>query len=327
MTGAWALESTIGSGSVGEVWRARHTADGRIGALKRLRPDAIDRQRTSLTDEAAALLHLSHPNLPTLLDADLNTEPPYLVMSLAEGEPLNALIASGALWLYPLADRLSALAALAGAVDSIHALGWLHRDIKPANVRGLAHPMLLDFGLACPFDGCDHPDEGTAAYLPPLGESPSPASDRYAFAVTAYEVLFGAHPTLTHTDSGQSPAKLRRLSADRLASDAWRRPSRLAPHALPGDLRGGDLGALEACFAAGLAPDPAQRPPNLTGWVAQLAAICAPLVSQPPLDGSPFRPPPAFPGYTDLEAAGLGDTDHPPRRGWWSALRALFERS
>lgn len=322
MTGAWTLESAIGSGSVGEVWRARHTVNGCVGALKRLRADATDRQRASLTDEAAALRHLHHPHLPELLDADLSAEPPYLVMSLADGEPLNALIASGALWSHPLADRLKALTALADAVDSIHARGWLHRDIKPANVRGLDHPVLLDFGLACPLADCGHPDAGTAAYLPPPGEPPSPASDRYAFAVTAYELLFGAHPTLTHTDGGQSPAKLRRLSAERLASGMWRRPSGLASHALPGDLRGGDLGALEAHFAAGLAPDPAQRPPNLTGWVAGLSTLCAPLVSQPPPDGLAFRPPPALPGYTDLEAAGLGETDHPPRRGWWSLLWA-----
>jgi serine/threonine protein kinase len=326
MTGAWALESAIGSGSVGEVWRVRHTIDGRVGALKRLRPDATDRQRASLTDEAAALRHLHHRHLPELLDADLSAEPPYPVMSLAEGESLNALIASGALWSHPLADRLNALAALAGAVDSIHARGWLHRDIKPANVRGVAHPVLLDFGLACPLADCGHPDAGTAAYLPPPGEPPSVVSDRYAFAVTAYEVMFGAHPTLIHTDSGQSPAKLRRLSAERVVSGAWRRPSELASHALPGDLRGGDLGALEACFAAGLAPDPAQRPPDLTGWVGQIVTVCAPLVSQPPSDGSPFRPPPALPGYTDLEAAGLTQTDHIPRHGWWSALRALFGR-
>lgn len=326
MTGVWALESAIGSGSVGEVWRARHTVDGRVGALKRLRPDATDRQRASLTDEAAALRHLHHPHLPELLDADLSADPPYLVMSLADGEPLNTLIAGGALWSHTLADRLNALVALAGAVDSIHARGWLHRDIKPANVRGLAHPVLLDFGLACPLADCGHPDAGTAAYLPSPGEPPSPASDRYAFAVTAYEVLFGAHPTLTHADGGQSPAALRRLSANRLASGEWRRPSGLASHTLPGDLRGGDLSALEACFAAGLAPNPAQRPPNLTGWVAQLAAICAPLVTQPPLNGSPFRPPPALPGYTDLEAAGVNETDHPPRRRWWSMLRAWLGR-
>jgi len=144
----WTLLERIGSGSTGEVWRAQ-APSGQLAALKQAADSGAENQRRSLKVEAAILAGLSHPHIPALLDADLEAERPYLVMTLAEGEALNVLIASGALWGHPLSARLSALESLAEAVDYLHGRGLIHRDIKPSNMRGLTHPLLLDFGLAC----------------------------------------------------------------------------------------------------------------------------------------------------------------------------------
>lgn len=314
----WHLTDPIGAGSVGEVWRATDALTGQPVALKRLKPDAPDYHLDSLRREVDALRHIpAHPALPALVGHDLRADPPYLVMSLAQGEPLNVLLASGEVWRFSLAQRLDALHTLADAVAHLHAHGWLHRDLKPANLRGLSPLTVLDFGLACRLDA-PAPKGGTPAYQPPEPDT-SPASDGFAVAVTAYELLLGAHPLLSYDDHGQPPDALRALMADRMQAGQWRAPSGLAPAAMPADLRGADLSALTDLFLRGLSPDPIQRPTDLRAWVEGVAQAAAPdgLYPAP----SPFSPEPQPPNFTEQQAAGHIATRHPPPQGWRRFLR------
>lgn len=326
---AWTRLEKIGSGSAGEVWRVQD-ADGRLAALK------LEHRRGTLQAEIAALTRLQHPHIPDVIDADLDADPPYLVMTLAEGEALNVLIATGALWTHPLATRLDALEAIADALHYLHAQGWLHRDVKPSNMRGLNHPFLLDFGLACRVDHLDSPEAGTHAYMPPLGETPSPAADRYAFAVSTYHILFGAHPTRDHHRTTFQAAPDRAADAVAFASGEWRRPTLLPPSAIPGDLRGADLAGLEALFSPAFSADVHQRPPDLRVWLRAIRTCCSPDIitgqarddSLAPSDNEiPFVPPPALPDFTAQQAAGFDETQPPVSRSWWERLLARLRRS
>ena len=353
---AWSRLEKIGSGSTGEVWRVQ-APDGRFAALKQ------EHQHRSLKAEIAALAQLDHPHIPDILDADLNAEHPYLVMTLAEGEALNVLIATGALWEYSLTLRLDALASLADAVAHLHQRGLIHRDIKPSNMRGLAHPLLLDFGLACAIGKFDDPDAGTSAYMPPPGEPPSPAADRYAFAVSVYHLLFGAHPSRDHHRKTYQMPQDRADDAAAFASGDWRRPTTLPPSSIPGDLRGADLAGLEALFIPAFSAEVSARPPDLGVWMGKIRGCCGmgeaqeslkiqrtlhevsvqeeilaignPFVGTPFLasassispsaDETPFIPPPALPDFTAQQAAGFDDTRPPSQGRWWARFLARLQ--
>jgi serine/threonine protein kinase len=166
--GPYAIEALIGTGGMGEVYRARDTRLGRTVALKIL-PEGLaadpDRRRR-FEHEARAASALNHPHICALFDVGESVLPnpesrtpnpvsvSYLVMEHLEGETLAARIARGPL---PTADVLAYGAQIAGALSAAHRGGIVHRDLKPGNVMltGNGAPRsnsgtvkLLDFGLA-----------------------------------------------------------------------------------------------------------------------------------------------------------------------------------
>ncbi|MBK8033560.1 MAG: protein kinase [Chloroflexi bacterium] len=132
------LETKLGCGSVGEVWRAQ--VDGRMVAVKLINDPANARQRHSLETELQALNCLEHPAIPALYGFDLEGERAYIIMEYIAGEPFHRLIAEGGIWHIPLDRRLTILDQIAGAVTYSHARGLIHRDIKPANIIGIEQP-------------------------------------------------------------------------------------------------------------------------------------------------------------------------------------------
>jgi hypothetical protein len=205
--GQYTLESKIGEGGMGVVYRARHALLRRPTAVKLLpkgmKAEAVQR----FEREVQITAELKHPNTITVYDFGHTPDGVfYYAMELLEGPSLQKLVEqSGA---QPAARVVRILRMIAGALVEAHGRGLIHRDIKPANIVITERPDLmevatiLDFGLAReierPKDSSITSDEkivGTPLYLPPeVILSPNAAdarSDIYAMGAVAYFMLTG----------------------------------------------------------------------------------------------------------------------------------------
>ncbi|MBP1610866.1 MAG: serine/threonine protein kinase, partial [Acidobacteria bacterium] len=193
--GPYELLSPVGTGGMGEVWKARDTRLGRIVAIKRVKEQHTERFK----QEARSIAALNHPNICQLYDVG----PDYLVLEYIEGKPL----------LCPLPEREAVQLAIqiATALEEAHRNGIIHRDLKPSNimVTDKGSVKLLDFGLAKLYEQsasistsptADFPATqagavlGTIAYMSPEQAQGQPAdarSDIFAFGLVLYEMLSG----------------------------------------------------------------------------------------------------------------------------------------
>jgi eukaryotic-like serine/threonine-protein kinase len=144
------LVAKIGSGGMGEVYKAEDTKLGRTVAIKLLPVDTHRDQnaRRRFFHEARSASSLNHPNIVTIHAIEEVEGRDFIVMEYVEGQTLKELIEhDGAL---PLARLLDVGIQAADALQAAHELNLIHRDIRPANIlvttRG--HAKLLDFGLA-----------------------------------------------------------------------------------------------------------------------------------------------------------------------------------
>src|SRR5882672_69670 len=146
--GPYEIQSPLGAGGMGEVYRARDTRLERDVAVKvlpaNLSSDPNLRQR--LEREAKAVSKLSHPHICTLHDIGHQDGVDFIVMELVEGETLEQRLTKGPL---PPDQTLRIAAQVADALAKAHKLGFVHRDLKPANVMlTKTGAKLMDFGLA-----------------------------------------------------------------------------------------------------------------------------------------------------------------------------------
>ena len=146
--GPYHVESLVGSGGMGRVFRATDTRLGRLVAIKVLASGgAFDQQmRARFGREARAVAALTHPHICTLYDVGSHDQLDYLVMEYLEGDTLASRLRNG-----PLAVDLALTHAIeiAGALDHAHSHGIIHRDLKPGNIMLTSGgAKLLDFGLA-----------------------------------------------------------------------------------------------------------------------------------------------------------------------------------
>jgi len=187
--GPYRIESKLGEGGMGEVFRAVDTRLGRAIAIKTTREEFGVR----FEQEARAISSLNHPNICTLYDVG----PHYLVMELVEGETLASRLKSGPL---PLKTALLYSSQIVAALVEAHGKSIIHRDLKPGNIMiGKSGVKVLDFGLARV--GLDEAVTdsrmvvGTPAYMAPEqreGKAIDARTDIYAYGLVLYEMLTGA---------------------------------------------------------------------------------------------------------------------------------------
>src|ERR1700691_4729558 len=157
--GPYEIQSLLGSGGMGEVYRARDTRLGRDVAIKVL-PAHLSSDpdlKLRMEREARAISSLNHPHICTLHDIGSQDGINFLVMEHLEGETLADRVQRGAI---PLDEALKIAIEIAGALDKAHARGIVHRDLKPANIMLTKNgPKLMDFGLAKPSGGLGRSEE------------------------------------------------------------------------------------------------------------------------------------------------------------------------
>jgi len=143
--GVHEVEALIGSGGMGEVYRARDTRLGRAVALKVLPPEvAGDAERAARFErEARALASLNHPNIAAIY----GVEDRALILELVEGESLSHRLERGRV---PAAEAIKIAGQVADALDAAYERGIVHRDLKPSNIMLAATGAVkvLDFGIA-----------------------------------------------------------------------------------------------------------------------------------------------------------------------------------
>jgi Tol biopolymer transport system component len=219
--GPYEILSPIGSGGMGEVYRARDSRLDRIVAIKVSKEHFSER----FEREARAVAALNHPNICTLHDVGPN----YLVMEYIEGQPLMGPL--------PVDRALTFAVQICDALDAAHRKGIVHRDLKPGNILVTTSGIKLhDFGLArvTVGMGADAPTDprltqlgqvmGTPAYMSPEqweGQPGDARSDIYALGCVLYEMLTGK--TVAHERTPVQPAAIEAIVSACLEKDPEQR--------------------------------------------------------------------------------------------------------
>jgi eukaryotic-like serine/threonine-protein kinase len=146
--GPYEILGLVGSGGMGEVYRARDSRLGRFVAIKVLSTDtSADRAQLSRFEREARLASsLNHPNIVTIYDIGEENSIPYIAMELVEGKTLRELLADGPI---PMRRTINIAQQIADALAKAHESGIVHRDLKPENVMVTNDGVVkvLDFGL------------------------------------------------------------------------------------------------------------------------------------------------------------------------------------
>ena len=292
--GSYEVIDRLGSGGMGEVYRARDTRLGRTVALKVLRKDADPELLRRLDREARAASALSHPNIVQIYDVGVaagEAGEHYVVMECVEGETLRRRLARGPL---PIPELLDLGAQLTDGLARAHRAGVLHRDLKPENLVVTPEGLLkiLDFGLAKlttpPLGDVDARETltrhgtragmllGTLEYMSPEQASGRPVdarADQFAVGLILSEMATG-RPVFRRDTPAQVLAAVIEREAEPLR--------RLRPDAPE---------ALEAIVSRCLQKDPALRFEKTDELASQLSALAGrsragslggvPLVSAP----------------------------------------------
>lgn len=294
--GRYEVESPIGAGGMGEVYRARDTRLNRNVALKVL-PEVLARdpeRMARLKREAQVLASLNHSNIATIYGLEEFDDVIAISMELVEGQTLAAVIATrGGI---PIEEALPWAKQIAEALEYAHEHGIIHRDLKPANIKITPEGAVkvLDFGLAKTLDAnpsSPSPDLansptltaaatragmilGTAAYMSPeqaRGKVVDKRTDIWAFGVVLFELLTGRMlfrgEDVTETlasvvketpDLGEVPAEVRPLLESCLEKDPRKR------------LR--DMGDWTRLLGREPAPPPQFKGTGILPWAVAVAA-------------------------------------------------------
>jgi Tol biopolymer transport system component/predicted Ser/Thr protein kinase len=208
--GPYEIQSPLGSGGMGEVYRATQRSLGRQVAIKVLSPEfASDPDRLRrFEQEARSASALNHPNIISIYDVGCEGANSYIAMEFVDGKTLRDLLEAGPI---PIKKSLQIVAQIADGLAKAHAAGIVHRDVKPENVMITRDGFvkILDFGLA----KLTRPDPegrestvagfnstqlgmvlGTVGYMSPeqvRGLNADARSDIFSLGATCYEMISG----------------------------------------------------------------------------------------------------------------------------------------
>src|SRR5918993_440696 len=206
--GRYIIESKLGEGGMGVVFKARDSQLGRAVAIKVLPPDKVadPERKRRFVHEAKAASALNHPNIITIHDIGSHDGTDFIVMELLGGTTLaQALPVHG----LPLRQALTYAIEIADALARAHEAGIIHRDLKPANVMitESGSVKVLDFGVAKLLEGVEPSISttiaaateqgvtvGTPAYMSPEqaeGRKLDGRSDIFSFGAVLYEMVTG----------------------------------------------------------------------------------------------------------------------------------------
>lgn len=278
VSGRYRVDSLIGAGGFGRVYRGIHLTLGEPVAIKFLLEEFSNRpeQRARFKREAVALAKIRHPSIVAVHDYGEHLGELYMVMELVRGTQLFDRIKDERGSLMPVERVCALIDQVLAVLEVAHALGIVHRDLKPENVMLLEtedrtdHIKVLDFGLALMDDrmGGDRLTatravQGTPIYMSPeqcRGRDVGPATDVYATGVMFFELLCGTPPfegdsvpdimakhmyveppTLAERGATNVPAGIEALLLSALAKKADERPTaRVFREQLARALRGED---------------------------------------------------------------------------------------
>jgi len=242
--GPYRLLQRLGEGGMGVVYLAADPGQRRV-AVKALRPAiaADPNARRRLAREVETMRRVRSPFVAEVIDADVTSDPPYIVTRYVEGRTLEEVVGQGG----PLTGaQLARLASgLALALSAVHAAGVVHRDLKPGNVMiAGGEPVVIDFGIAQIPDSTRLTQTGmfmgTPGYLAPEvieGKPSGPASDVHSWGATVAFAATGRPPFGTgafetifyriingQPDLAGFPAPLLSLVSQALSRDPAQRP-------------------------------------------------------------------------------------------------------
>lgn len=272
IAGRYEIESLVGEGGMGEVYRVRHRQLGKPFALKLMQEhfsrDEFFRELFHREAQLASLLQ--HPNIVSVVDfGDDSEHGLFMVMELLHGESLTSRIKQHGR--IPLPTACDVLVQIADALMFSHSHHVVHADVKPDNILCINEPTargnewavkLLDFGMANLHSAERGEEEavgGTPEFMAPeriAGHSPRPSMDIYSLGIIMYQMITGVVPftgkTIEETFDAHENATQRRLS-DVLGERVPERVEMLVDRAL--------------------AKRPADRHPDMKAFLADLQAF------------------------------------------------------
>jgi len=202
--GSYRLISRLGTGGMGEVWRAEDTKLLRQVAIKILPPQLAEdpEWKERFMREARSIAQVTHPNIATIYNIEQDGATLFMAMELVEGEPLGTMIARGPM--IPL-DAVRVAAHVADGLAEAHTKGIVHRDIKPDNIIvSTRYVKVLDFGIAKQMGNATDANLtqgnvviGTPHYMSPeqaMGRTIDSRTDIFSLGVVMYEMLSGKKP-------------------------------------------------------------------------------------------------------------------------------------
>lgn len=193
-----------GSGGMAVVYKARDEALGRTVALKIMRPNLSndEKSRERFRNEARHIAQLQHPNIVTVHDFLTEADRYVLVMEYIEGQDVKRLLRErGAM---PIQRALDVAIQVSEGLGYAHRRNLVHADVKPQNIllTGDGRAKITDFGIAQVFRRAAPAEKkatvwGSPHYFAPeqaLGAAPSPECDIYAMGIVLFEMLTGRLP-------------------------------------------------------------------------------------------------------------------------------------